>query len=72
MAYINHEEGIKSIRLTAVSSALINWCESREIALEVVYVKGKFNVIADQESRVGHNFGDWRLDPSVFKRIQCL
>jgi hypothetical protein len=58
MTYINHGGGAKSRRLTAVSSAFVNWCESREIALEAVYVKGKLNVIADEESRVCLNSGD--------------
>ncbi len=32
-------------------------------------MKGKLNVIADEESRAGPNSGNWRLDPAEFKRI---
>jgi hypothetical protein len=72
VAYINHCGGSKSRALTNISARLTSWCEKRDISLEAVHVAGKLNTIADEESRSGPDSGDWKLDPSVFNRIQEL
>jgi hypothetical protein len=72
VAYINHGGGTRSKVLTRVSTALTEWCEQREIAINAVHLQGKLNVVADEESRAGPDAGDWRLKPSVFNKVQRI
>ena len=72
VAYINHGGGTRSAELTRLSAVLTEWCEIRAISIEAVYLHGKLNIIADEESRAGPDAGDWRLNPSVFEKVQAL
>jgi hypothetical protein len=72
VAYINHGGGTRSKALTQLSTTLTAWCESRNIAIEAVHLSGKLNVIADEESRAGPDASDWKLNPSVFSRVQKI
>lgn len=71
-AYINHGGGTRSKALTKISAALIEWCGKRGIVIEAVHLQGKLNVVVDEESRAGPDAGDWRLKPSVFKKVQGI
>jgi hypothetical protein len=66
VAYINHGGGTRSAEFTRLSAVLTEWCKIRAISIEAVYLQGKLNIIADEESRAGPDAGDWRLNPSVF------
>lgn len=72
VAYINHGGGTRSAELTRISAALTEWCESRAIDIEAVYLQGRLNIVADEESHVGPDAGDWRLSPAVFETIQAI
>ncbi|KAI9555870.1 hypothetical protein GHT06_018387 [Daphnia sinensis] len=51
VAYVNNCGGIKSCSLSAISSQMISWCETRNISLSASHLPGMFNSIADRESR---------------------
>ena len=53
--------------MTQVSAKLTEWCERRKIAVNAVYLQGKLNVVADEESRAGPDAGDWRLSQQCSK-----
>jgi hypothetical protein len=57
VAYINHGGGTKSAELTGISAALTEWCEGRVIGIEAVYLQGRLNIVADEESRVPRGTG---------------
>jgi len=37
-----------------------------------MYLAGKLNIIADQESRALENPGDWKLSPTLFRKINFI
>ena len=51
ICYINKGGGTRSSNLTMMANQINKWCESKSISLEAVYLPGKLNVIADEESR---------------------
>lgn len=69
VAYFNHGGGTRSAELTGISAVLTEWCESRAIDIEAVYLQGRLNIVADEESLAGPDAGDWRLSPAVFETI---
>ena len=48
------------------------WCIERNLWITATHIPGKLNVLADNESR--HTFYDteWKLDPTVFKRVSAF
>ncbi len=72
VCYLNKHGGTKSRNLTTIAKELADWCESREITVEAIYLPGKLNVIADRESRAANDSSDWRLSPGLFSKIQRL
>lgn len=51
VCYLNRGGGTKSSRLSRVAEKILTWCEKRNVALQVSYVPGRLNTIADEESR---------------------
>ena len=58
VAFINHGGGTRSVELTKLLVVLTEWCESRAISIEAVYLQGRLNVVADEESRAGPDAGE--------------
>lgn len=51
VCYLNKCGGTKSRQLTALSIEIAEWCESRNIQIQTVYIPGKLNVLADHSSK---------------------
>ena len=70
VAYINHLGGTVSPQATTLAKDLWIWCLERNIFLTAQHLPGIVNIIADSESRVMRDRSDWKLNPTVFRRIQ--
>ncbi len=58
VCYINKCGGTRSRNLTDTAKLIANWCELRNNFVEAVYLPGKLNVLADEQSRVGTDASD--------------
>ena len=61
--------GSTKVRLLALTEEIFEWCETRNIALSAVHVKGVDNVEADRLSRDGDTNKEWTVKDKVFLRI---
>jgi hypothetical protein len=69
---INKIGATRPIALCTVALEISSWCEERDIELHAVYLPGKFNSIAYEESRRPLTAGDWMLSTSAFENIQRI
>jgi hypothetical protein len=58
--------------MNAIMLEIESWCESRQIAIQAVHVPGILNVVADHQSRLNLETGDWKLRPDYFQQIASL
>ena len=59
------KSGTHSPCLLALTLALWQWCQERNIMISAQHVHGKLNTIADSKSRVFNDFSEWKLDPQT-------
>ena len=67
--YINRMGGTHSKKLMEITSQIWNWSLDRKIALSAEHLPGVQNVVADRESRRKRDCSEWKLDPTIFRRI---
>ena len=70
VAYINNLGGTASPQATVLVRGLWMWCLERGILLSAQYLPGEENVRADAESREMKDRSDWKLNPSIFRKIR--
>ena len=70
VAYINNLGGTASPQATLLARNLWMWFLERGILLSAQYLPGEENVRADAESREMRDRSDWKLSPSIFRKIQ--
>ena len=58
--------------LASIVFEIWQWCLQRTVSLSAEHIPGALNGIADTESRVDRDSSDWKLDPSVFARLNTL
>ena len=58
--------------LDSIVFEIWQWCLQRTVSLSAEHIPGALNGIADTESRVDRDSSDWKLDPSVFARLNTL
>lgn len=58
--------------LASIVFEIWEWCLQRTVSLSAEHIPGALNGIADTESRVDRDSSDWKLDPSVFARLNTL
>ena len=68
-AYINNQGGTISKDLIVLTRDLWMWCLERNIHIQAQYLPGVMNQVADMESRSMKDRSDWKLDRSVFLKI---
>eukprot|EP00745_Piridium_sociabile_P036950 TRINITY_DN667_c0_g1_i2.p3 TRINITY_DN667_c0_g1~~TRINITY_DN667_c0_g1_i2.p3 ORF type:complete len:627 (-),score=58.98 TRINITY_DN667_c0_g1_i2:6471-8351(-) len=51
LAYIRHQGGTTSISLSMLAEEILLWSHARDMILDVEFIPGKLNVLADQLSR---------------------
>ena len=70
VAYINKQGGTVSWVLCSLASRLLRWTESLDTHLDVRYLPGQANVLADLLSRRGQVVGtEWSLHPQVARSL---
>ena len=70
VAYVNKQGGTVSYALCSLASHLLRWTESLDIHLDVRYLPGQSNVMADLLSRRGQVVGkEWSLHPQVARSL---
>ena len=70
VAYVNKQGGTVSRSLCLLTSRLLRWTESFDVHLDVRYLPGESNVLADVLSRRGQVVGtEWSLHPQVARAL---
>ena len=73
VSHIKRQGGTHSMSLCVLTIQLFELCMSLGIVLQVTFIPGKRNVMADQLSRTSHvQLAEWTLAPNVSRRIQAL
>ncbi|KAL0149356.1 hypothetical protein M9458_055394, partial [Cirrhinus mrigala] len=69
VAYINHQGGLRSRRMSQLAHHLLLWSQTWLKSLRAVHIPGELNRAADQLSRQSTHPGEWRLHPQVVQLI---
>ncbi len=69
VAYINHQGGLRSRRMSQLACHLLLWSQKHLRSLRAVHVPGELNLAADELSRQPTLPGEWRLHPEVLQLI---
>ena len=70
VACVNKQDGTVSRSLCSFASQLLRWSESLDIHLDVRYLPGQSNVVADHLSRRDQVIGtEWSLHPRVVRDL---
>ena len=70
VAYVNKQGGTVSRSLCLLTSRLLRWTESFDVHLDVRYLPGESNALADVLSRRGQVVGtEWSLHPQVARAL---
>ncbi|KAG1932421.1 hypothetical protein F2P79_021235 [Pimephales promelas] len=69
VAYINHQGGLRSRRLSQLARHLLLWSQKHLRSLRAVYIPGDRNLAADELSRVRPISGEWRLHPQSVQLV---
>ncbi|KAI2667192.1 ORF V: Enzymatic polyprotein [Labeo rohita] len=69
IAYINHQGGLRSRRMSQLARHLLLWSQTRLKLLRAIHIPGELNRAADQLSRQSTHPGKWRLHPQVVQLI---
>ncbi len=69
VAYINHQGGLRSRRLSQLARHLLLWSQKHLRSLRAVHIPGELNRAADELSRQPALPGEWWLHPEVVQLI---
>ncbi len=69
VAYINHQGGLRSRRLSQLARHLLLWSQKHLRSLRAVHIPGELNRAANELSRQPALPGEWRLHPEVDQLI---
>ncbi|KAL0153937.1 hypothetical protein M9458_050760, partial [Cirrhinus mrigala] len=69
VAYINHQGGLRSRRMSQLARHLLLWSQTRLKSPRTVHIPGELNRAADQLSRQPTHPGEWRLHPQTVQLI---
>ena len=69
VAYIKKQGGTISKDLIVLTRDPWMWCLERNIHIQAQYLPGVMNQVADRESRSMKDRSDWKLDLSIFLKI---
>ncbi len=69
VAYINHQGGLRSRRMSQLARHLLLWSQKHLRSLRAVHVPGELNRAADELSRQHALPGEWRHHPEVLQLI---
>ncbi|KAI2653744.1 ORF V: Enzymatic polyprotein [Labeo rohita] len=69
VAYINHQGGVRSFRMSRLARHLWLWSQHRLRSLRATHIPGEANRVADSLSRQVSLGGEWRLRPQAVQLI---
>ncbi|KAI2655705.1 ORF V: Enzymatic polyprotein [Labeo rohita] len=69
VAYINHQGGVRSFRMSQLARHLLLWSQHRLKSLRATHIPGEANRVADSLSRQVSLGGEWRLHPQSVQLI---
>ncbi|XP_016107777.1 uncharacterized protein, partial [Sinocyclocheilus grahami] len=69
VAYINHQGGLRSRRMSQLARHLLLWSQKHLRSLRAVHIPGELNRAADELSRQPALPGEWRLHPETVQLI---
>ncbi|KAI2647961.1 ORF V: Enzymatic polyprotein [Labeo rohita] len=69
VAYINHQGGVRSFRMSQLARHLLLWSQHRLRSLCATHIPGEANCMADSLSRQVSLGGEWRLHPQSVQLI---
>ncbi len=69
VVYINHQDGLRSRRMSQLARHLLLWSQKHLMSLRAVHVPGELNHAADELSRQPALPGEWQLHPEVLQLI---
>ncbi len=69
VAYINHQGGLRSHRMSQLTCHLLLWSQKHLRSLCTVYVPGELNRAADELSCQPALLGEWQLHPETVQLI---
>ncbi|PTA42280.1 hypothetical protein C8054_31565, partial [Micromonospora sp. RP3T] len=69
VAYINHQGGVRSFRMSQLARHLLLWSQHRLRSLRATHIPGDANRVADSLSRQVSLGGEWRLHPQSVQLI---
>ena len=72
VAYINHQGGVRSFRMSQLARHLLLWCRNNVKSLRATHIPGELNWVADALSRQTSLRGEWRLHPQTVQLIWSL
>ena len=71
IAYINKQGGRKPL-CNSLARKIWFWAIARSVRVSATFIPGVSNVSADFESRRIHDNTEWKLQPSVFRKLTSL
>jgi hypothetical protein len=71
ITYINNMGGQSPV-LASLVYDIWQWCLGRKIGMSAQHIPGILNLAADKESRVDRDSSDWKLNPTVFSRLNHI
>ena len=72
VAYINHLGGTILRDLVKLTKNLWMWCLERNIHITARHLPGSLNTVADAESQTLTDRTDWKLNLTIFHKIDRL
>jgi hypothetical protein len=69
VAYINHQGGLRSRRMSRLARHLLLWSQKHLRSLRAIHIPGVLNRAADELSRQPPLPGEWRLHPQAVQLI---
>ncbi|KAL0191697.1 hypothetical protein M9458_014395, partial [Cirrhinus mrigala] len=70
VAYINHQGGVRSFRMSQLAHHFLLWSQHRLRSLRATHIPGDSNCVADSLSRQASLGGKWRLHSHWFGQAQ--
>ena len=69
ISYINYMGGMCSLSMDNLSKIIWDWCLERDLLITAFYLSGSENIHADFSSRHFSDTTEWKLKPTIFKRL---
>ena len=69
ICYVNNFGGTRSFRCNEIAQEFWDFCRQHNLWVTAAHIPGRFNILADEKSRLFDDKTEWRLNPLVFGQI---